>query len=190
MTRQIAKLLSICVGQPREIDVNGTTVLTSIFKTLVSGEVSVTPTNLEGDRQSDLAVHGGFRKAVYAYPSEHYAFWRAAFPEMDLPWGAFGENFTTEGLIESATCIGDRFRIGTAEFVVTQPRRPCHKLAIKFGRPDIIKRFLASGRSGFYLSVSQAGIVSAGAPIARIEHDEEAVTVADILREDQRRAER
>jgi MOSC domain-containing protein YiiM len=188
--REVAKLLSICVGQPREIDADGSTVLTSIFKAPVSGAVSVTRMNLDGDRQSDLTVHGGIRKAVYAYPSEHYAFWRAEFPQMDLPWGAFGENFTTEGLLESTTCIGDAFRIGSAEFVVTQPRRPCYKLAIKFGRPDIIKRFLASGRSGFYLSVSKEGLVSAGEPITRIEHDEESVTVADILREDQRRAER
>lgn len=188
--RDLARLVSINLGLPREIDVDGKMVLTSIYKTPVNGVVRVGRTNLDGDRQSDLTVHGGIRKAVYAYPSEHYAFWRTEFPEMDLPWGAFGENFTTEGLFEASTCIGDGFKIGSAEFVVTQPRRPCYKLALKFGRPDIIKRFLASGRSGFYLSVSKEGVVCAPEAIARIDHDEDAVSVAEILKEDQRRAER
>jgi MOSC domain-containing protein YiiM len=184
------KLVSINVGLPREVDVRGKTVLTSIFKTPVAGVVRVRQMNLEGDRQSDLTVHGGARKAVYAYPSEHYQFWRAEFPAMDLPWGAFGENFTTEGLLEATTCIGDAFRIGSAEFVVTQPRRPCFKLAIRFGREDIIRRFLASGRSGFYLSVAREGDVGVDEPITRIAHRDDAATVADILGDDRRRAER
>src|SRR3989475_8885773 len=131
------KVVSINVGLPREVRWHGKTVLTSIFKAPVEGSVKVRHLNVEGDRQSDLAVHGGADKAVYVYPAEHYAFWRAELPGVDLPWGAFGENLTTEGLMEDSVHIGDRFRIGSAELVVTQPRMPCFKLGIRFGRPDI-----------------------------------------------------
>ncbi len=138
--------------------------------------------NLDGDRQADLSVHGGPTKAVYAYPSEHYDYWRQQLPGTELPWGMFGENFTTEGLNESTTNIGDRFRIGAAEVTVSEPRMPCYKLGIKFGRPDIIKRFLASGRTGFYFSVQQEAEVGAGDQIELIARDENNVTVADITR--------
>jgi MOSC domain-containing protein YiiM len=175
------KLLSISVGLPREVEWHGKTLFTSIFKTPVLGRVRVAKLNLEGDRQSDLSVHGGLEKAVYAYPGEHYAFWREQLPGMDLPWGAFGENLTTEGLLESSVCIGDRFRVGTAELVVTQPRMPCFKLAIRFGRTDIVKRFLGSGRSGFYLAVLQDGEVSAGQSFELTNRNEPAVTLADIV---------
>jgi len=147
------KLLSVNVGLPREIEWRGKLVRTSIFKAPVSGRVRVAALNLENDEQSDLSVHGGVDKAVYAYPSEHYPFWREELPGVDLPWGMFGENFTTEGLLEEAVHIGDRLQVGSAEFVVRQPRMPCYKLAIRFGRPDIVKRFLRSGRTGFYLAV-------------------------------------
>ena len=136
------KLLSINVGVPREIEWNGKMVRTSIFKQPVQGRVRVAQLNLEGDQQSDLSVHGGIDKAVYAYPSEHYASWREELPGIDLPRGVFGENFTTEGLLEETVHIGDRLRIGSAHFVVTQPRMPCFKLGIRFNRPDIVKRFL------------------------------------------------
>src|SRR5467141_748297 len=156
------KLVSINVGLPREVRWHGKTVLTSIFKAPVEGSVKVGRLNLEGDRQSDLNVHGGADKAVYVYPAEHYAFWRAELPGVDLPGGAFGENFTTEGLIEDSVHIGDRLRIGSAEFVAMQPRMPCFKLGIRFGRPDMVKRFMHSGRTGFYLAVLQEGEVAAG----------------------------
>ena len=156
------KLLSICVGLPREVEWRGRTVLTSIFKAPVAGQVHVGKLNLEGDQQTDLSVHGGVDKAVYVYPSEHYSFWRAELPGMDLPWGAFGENFTTEGLLEAELNVGDRFRIGEAELMVTEPRMPCYKLGIKFGRTDIIRRFLQSHRTGFYFAVPKEGVVTAG----------------------------
>ena len=175
------KAVSINVGLPREIETRGEIVLTSIFKTPVSGRVRVRQMNLDGDRQSDLTVHGGASKAVYVYPSEHYAFWRKELPKAELPWGAFGENVTAEGLRESTTYVGDRFRIGSAEFMVTQPRMPCFKLGIRFGRPDMEKRFLQSGRSGFYLSVSQEGEIGAGDAVTRISRDEGAVTIAELV---------
>jgi MOSC domain-containing protein YiiM len=175
------KLLSVNVGMPREVDWHGRFVRTSIFKSPVLGSVRVATLNLEGDKQSDLSVHGGVHKAVYAYPSEHYRLWRAELPDLDLPWGAFGENFTTEGLLEGAVHIGDRLRVGSAEFVVTQPRMPCFKLGIRFGRPGIIKRFLQSGRSGFYLGVLKEGRVSADDSVEWLTSDEDGVTVADIV---------
>ena len=121
------------------------------------------------------------QKAVYVYPSEHYLFWREEIPDLELPWGMFGENFTMEGLLEGAVNIGDRFRVGSAEFVVTQPRMPCYKLGVRFGRPEIVKRFLQSGRSGFYFSVMEEGQVTAGDSVERITRDEHDVTVTDIV---------
>jgi MOSC domain-containing protein YiiM len=176
------KLLSVNVGLPREIEWKGKIVRTSIFKAPVTGRVKVTKLNLEGDQQSDLAVHGGIDKAVYVYPSEHYLFWREELPGADLPWGMFGENFTTEGsLDDNDVFIGDRFRIGSAEFAVTQPRMPCFKLGIRFGRADIIKRFLHSGRAGFYLAVLREGEVAAGDSIELLPRDEQGITVAEIV---------
>jgi len=175
------KLLSINVGLPREVEWRGKVVRTSIFKAPVSGRVQVSSLNAQGDRQSDLSVHGGADKAVYAYPSEHYAFWRNELPGMDFPWGAFGENLTTEGLLEDTVHIGDRFRTGSAEFIVTQPRMPCFKLAIRFNRPDIVKQFLRSGRAGFYLAVVQEGDIGAGDSLDLVAEDNSHITVADVV---------
>jgi MOSC domain-containing protein YiiM len=136
--------------------------------------------NLEGDEQSDLSVHGGAEKAVYAYPREHYEYWRRELPAKDLPWGAFGENFTTEGLLEPEVRIGDRIRVGSAEFLVTQPRMPCFKLGVRFGRDDMVKRFLRSGRTGFYLAVLREGEVAGGDALEFTVRDDHGVTVADI----------
>ena len=177
------KLLSVNVGLPREVQWNGRTVRTSIFKSPVAIRLLVRKLNLDGDQQSDLTVHGGVDKAVYVYPSEHYAFWRDELPGVEMPWAMFGENFTTQGSLEDATVhIGDRFRIGSAQFVVTQPRMPCFKLGIRFGRADIIKRFLHSGRNGFYFSVAEEGEVAAGDTIELVASDENGVTVADIVK--------
>jgi MOSC domain-containing protein YiiM len=175
------KLLSVNVGLPREVEWRGKIVRTSIFKAPVSGRVPVARLNVQGDRQSDLTVHGGADKAVYAYPSEHYAFWRKEMPGMDFPWGAFGENLTTEGLLEDKVHIGDRFRAGSAEFTVTQPRMPCFKLAIRFNRTDMVKRFLRSGRTGFYLAVIQEGDIGAGDSLDLVAEDNGQVTVADVV---------
>jgi MOSC domain-containing protein YiiM len=176
------KLISVNVGLPREVEWRGKTVPTSIFKAPVFGSVRVEKLNLDGDRQSDLSVHGGRDKAVYAYPSEHYAFWRTQLPGVDLAWGAFGENFTTEGLLEDHVCIGDQVRCGSAELVVTQPRMPCFKLGIRFGRPDMVKRFQRSGRPGFYLAVLREGEAGAGDPIELVAGQQDRVSVAEIAR--------
>ena len=176
------KILSVNVGLPREVAWQGKLVTTGIFKAPVKGPVMLRRLNLDGDGQADLTVHGGVSKAVYAYPSEHYAFWRAEFPEMNLSWGMFGENLTTEGLLEDAVYIGDGFRVGQTELMVTEPRMPCYKLGIKFGRADIIKRFLASRRSGFYFAVMREGMVSAGDALELIGREQQDISVADITR--------
>jgi MOSC domain-containing protein YiiM len=176
------RVIAVNVGQPREVVWKGETVLTGIFKEPVDGRVAVRRLNLEGDRQADLTVHGGPEKAVYAYPSEYYTFWREQFPEMDLPWGMFGENLTIAGLVDETVHIGDRFQVGSAQLMVTQPRVPCYKLGLKFGRDDILKRFLQSKLTGFYFSVSKEGDVAAGDPISLLHRNEHQVRVVDITR--------
>ena len=175
------KIVSLNIGRPRLVMRNGEPVSTAIFKEPVAGRVPLRTLNLDGDRQADLSVHGGPTKAVYVYPSEHYDYWRHELPEMKLPWGMFGENFTTEGMLEDKVCIGDRYRVGTAELIITQPRMPCYKLAIRFGRVDIVKRFLRSGRSGFYFAVEREGEIGAGDVIERIARDDGGLTIADVV---------
>ncbi len=176
------KILSVNVGLPREVTWQGKAVTTGIFKEPVSGPVMMRKLNLDGDGQADLTVHGGVSKAVYAYPSEHYDYWQAELPGVDLPWGMFGENFTTEGLLEETAYIGDKFRISETEVMVTEPRMPCYKLGIKFGRADIIKRFLASRRTGFYFAVVRGGMVGAGDAVELIGREQQEISVADITR--------
>lgn len=179
--RHSVTVLSVNVGQPTLVPTANGEVLTSIFKSPVSGSVRVNRLNIEGDRQSDLKVHGGIYKAVYVYPSEHYEYWREQLPEDSISWGMFGENLTTVGLLESEVRIGDRFRAGSAVLQVTQPRMPCFKLALRFRRSDMVKRFWKSGLSGFYVSVVEEGLIEAGAPIERIADGEPAISVAEVV---------
>lgn len=176
------RLLSVNVGQPRQMTWKGRTVTTGIFKEPVNGPVHLRHHNLDGDAQADLSVHGGPCKAVYLYPAEHYAAWRQDLPDMEMPWGAFGENFTTEGILETTLQIGDRLRIGTAVVRVTEPRMPCYKLALRFGRDDILDRFLASGRTGLYMAVELEGQVEAGDTFTLLSRGSHGLTVADITR--------
>jgi len=176
------KLISLNVGLPRIVESNGEPVTTGIFKEPVQGPVKLRRLNLDGDRQADLTVHGGISKAVYGYPVEHYEFWKRELPEMELPYGMFGENFTTEGLLEETLNVGDRFRVGETELMVTEPRMPCYKLGIKFGRTDIIRRFLQSRRTGFYFAVVKEGEVQAGDEFELLSRDANAITIADITR--------
>ena len=175
------QVIAVCVGLPREVSWKGKPVTTGIFKQPVAGRVRMRSLNLDGDQQADLTVHGGIEKAIYAYPMEHYAYWRQELPDQPLPWGTFGENLTIEGLSETTVNIGDRFRMGTAEVMVTQPRFPCFKLNLKFGRDDMVKRFLDSCLSGIYFSVVQEGEVGAGDAIEPVSRDENNVTVTDIV---------
>lgn len=176
------KLISLNVGRPRLAVYKGVTINTGIFKKPVSGRVVLRTLNLEGDQQADLSVHGGPYKAVYAYPSEHYEYWRQELPNMDLPWGMFSENFTTEGLMEDELHVGDRYLIGSSTVMVRQPRMPCYKLAAKFQRDDMIERFLLSGRSGFYFSVEQEGEVGEGDSFELIYRAHDGITIAEVNR--------
>lgn len=176
------KLLSIQVGRPRKVRWDAKTVSTGIFKEPVPGRTMLHRDNLEGDQQADLTVHGGWDKAVYVYPSEHYPLWQAELSGIPLSYGMFGENFTTQGLDESSVHIGDRFRVGGAVVEVTQPRMPCYKLGIRFGCPDMPKRFHASGRCGFYLAVLQEGEVGAGDIWERLARNDQEVSVIETYR--------
>jgi MOSC domain-containing protein YiiM len=176
------RIVSVNASLPREVTWNGRRVTTGIFKEPVGGPVALRTLNLDGDGQADLSVHGGPSKAVYVYLVEHYAYWRDELPQMTLPWGTFGENLTADWLQEDAVNIGDRFRVGSAEVMVTEPRLPCYKLGMRFGRKDFIKRFLASGRTGYYLAVVREGVVESGDAIEVVERDRHGVTVADITR--------
>jgi MOSC domain-containing protein YiiM len=177
------KVVSVNCGLPREVLWHGRPVTTSFYKEPVEGRVALRTLNLDGDRQSDLTVHGGKDKAVYCYPIEHYEYWHRELPGAALPMGSFGENFTTEGLpSENAIHVGDRFGIGSAEVVVTQPRLPCYKLGIRFGSDGMVKRFLDAGRSGFYLAVVREGEVAAGDEITVLSRDPESVPVSAITR--------
>ncbi|MGA2923086.1 MAG: MOSC domain-containing protein [Candidatus Sulfotelmatobacter sp.] len=175
------KLLSLNVARPRLTVYKGATISTGIFKKPVMGRVALRTLNLDGDQQADLSVHGGIYKAVYAYPSEHYEYWRRELPDTALPWGMFGENVTTEGLTEELH-VGDRLRIGSAIVMVRQPRMPCYKLAAKFQRDDMIERFLHSGRSGLYFSVEQEGEVGEGDSLEVISQNHEGITIAEMNR--------
>jgi len=176
------KLISLNVGLPRQVNFRGEVVNTGIFKEPIQRRVKLRKLNLDGDKQADLTVHGGIDKAVYSYAKEHYEFWRKDLQDVSLSWGMFGENFTTEGMFEESVNIGDTFQIGTTRVIATQPRMPCYKLGVKFGRMDIIKRFLASGLTGIYFKVLQEGEVGVGDEIKLINRDQNNVTVRDIVR--------
>ena len=176
------QVVSVNVGKPQEHEWRGQRVTTAIFKSPVEGLVAVGKLGLEGDEQADLTVHGGADKAVYAYPQEHYAYWRSQLPDYSFGPGNFGENLTLAGLTEEAIHIGDQLRIDTAVFTVTQPRSPCYKLSVRFHREDMTKRFYESRRFGFYLRVLREGTLQMGAAVTVVERDPNAVSVADLIR--------
>jgi MOSC domain-containing protein YiiM len=176
------KLMSVNTGLPREVTWHGRSVTTAIYKEPVDGRVRLRTLNLDGDRQADLTVHGGEHKAVYCYPIEHYEYWNQQLAGPPLRTAIFGENFTTEGLSEDSVQIGDEFSIGSARVIVTQPRMPCFKLGIRFGSDDMVRRFLASRRTGFYLAVVTEGVVGAGDEIVVAARDAAAVPVSAITR--------
>ena len=174
------KVVSVNVGLPRTVQWRDQPVSTGIFKSPVEGPVALRKHNLEGDQQADLSVHGGPTKAVYVYPIQHYTYWRGELPDVDFGWGHFGENFTVDGMDEESIYIGDEFSVGTTRLVVTEPRMPCFKLGVRFGRADMPKRFLQSQRTGFYFGVVEEGEVQAGDTLELLSKHPEGLTVADI----------
>ena len=161
-------IISLNIGQIREINQNGNIVSTAIYKTPVSGALQVNNLGIEGDQQANLKVHGGVDKAVYAYPSEHYDYWKKLLGREDLPYGMFGENLTISGYLEDQVYFGDVFEAGSVRLQITMPRQPCSKLNLKFEDNQMAKKFLASGRSGFYFRVLKTGMIKAGDQFTRI----------------------
>jgi len=176
------RVISVNVGLPIKVNFGKEIVNTAIFKNPIKHRIKLYKLNLEGDKQADLTVHGGIDKAVYSYPSEHYRFWKKEIKDFEYSWGTFGENLTTEGLLEDLVNIGDQFQIGSAKVIATQPRMPCYKLAVRFGRMDIIRRFMASERSGIYFKVEEEGEIGVEDKIELIKSDENKVTIRDIVR--------
>ena len=181
MTRP-SVVLRICVSKSKNVDWNGHQIATGIFKVPVEGKLSARRLNLDGDEQADLTVHGGPDKAVYAYPEEQYEYWKKELPDRHLEWGSFGENLTTSGFDENSLCIGDKLKIGSARFVVTQPRMPCYKLGIRLADPAMVGRFYKSGKWGFYLAVIEEGEIETGDKIISEGGDGNGVTLADVSR--------
>lgn len=175
------RVVSVNVGQPRAVETPRGVVLTSIFKSPVQGRVAVRGNNVAGDRQSDLTVHGGPKKAIYAYAWEHYTFWTGTL-QRELTPGSFGENLTTEGLLETNVRIGATYRVGSAILRVTQPRMPCYKLALRFDLPSMVKLFWKSGFSGIYFGVVAEGEIGAGDSMELLDVDAAGVTIADVVR--------
>lgn len=176
------KVISVNTGLPRNVTWHGRTVTTGIFKEPVNRRVALRKLNLDGDGQADLTVHGGEYKAVYCYPLEHYDYWKRELPGRELPMGVFGENFTLDSSPEEPVCLGDRFSVGSAEVVVTQPRLPCYKLGIRFESDDMVRRFFVSGRTGFYLAVTREGEVGAGDEMRVLSREANGVPVSEITR--------
>ena len=180
MTQPIfPRLLSVNVGLPRSVLWKGRTVVTGIFKEPVTGPVVARRLNLDGDRQADLSVHGGADKAIYVYPAEHYGPWQQELEIAELPRGMFGENLSTQGFTENTVVIGERWRVGQAVLMVTQPRQPCYKLGVRFGRDDVLSRLVRSRRTGWYVAVLRGGAITAGDPVL-IERPADSLTVAAV----------
>lgn len=181
----IGRVRSVNVGRAREVEWHGRTWRTGIFKRPVTGSVRVEGVQMAGDEQAELSVHGGPTKSVYAYPWEHYGWWAE---ELDPPQsgivetpGAFGENLTTEGLLESDAGVGDLYRVGTALLRVTEPRMPCSKLGLRFDDPLMTRRFHQSGRTGAYFAIEEAGEIAAGDPIVVESRHPERLTIREIV---------
>ncbi len=175
-------IVSVNVGRPREVQWKGRTLSTAIFKRPVEGPVRARGVNLEGDGQADLDAHGGPEKAIYAFPAEHYPQWKQHFPDADWTWGALGENLTTRATLEEDVRIGDRFRCGDAELVVTQPRLPCLKLAARLNDQGAVRHMLDTGQTGFYLTIAREGALQAGDAFERIDGPADAgLTIAALV---------
>jgi len=174
------RLLSVNVSQPIAVEIGEQRYHTGIYKSAVAGRLWLGRAQLAGDGQADMENHGGPNRALYCYPHEHYAYWSGELGRDDFEYGQFGENLTTQGLLENRVCVGDAFRVGEAIIQVTQPRVPCYKLANKLGIPDFAKTFLQANRSGFYARVLEEGSLGAGDVILPVQKDPVGMTVAEV----------
>src|SRR6478672_4310942 len=176
----MAQLLSVNVGLPRDIDWKGKTVCTAVWKDAVHGRRKVGKLNIEGDGQGDLRGHGGEQRAVLVYQIDSYRYWERQLGRKDFVFGQFGENFTVEGMSDDEVCIGDRYRIGSALFEVTQPRVTCYRVGLRMNEPRMPALLTSSGRPGFYFRVLQEGEVGAGDEIVKVGDADQRMTVAEI----------
>jgi MOSC domain-containing protein YiiM len=176
----VGTLLSVNVGVPRDVPWQGKTVFTGVYKDSVAGPRHVSRLNVEGDRQGDLAGHGGEQRAVFVYQLDSYRYWERELGREDFVYGQFGENFTTEGLADGEVCIGDRYQIGTAVFEVTQPRVTCYRVGIRMNDSRVPALLVSHHRPGFYFRVLQEGHVEAGDEITKLASGPEQMTVAEI----------
>src|SRR5467141_1964529 len=193
----MVQLLSVNVVPPKNIEWKGKSVHTAVWKDAVRGRRKVERLNIDGDGQGDLQGHGGEHRAVLVYQIDSYRYWERELGRKDFVFGQFGENFTVEGLPDDEVCIGDRYRIGSALFEVTQPRVTCYRVGIRLDEPQMAALLTSSGRPGFYLRVLEEGEIGAGDPIVPITRGPERMTVARVnallylpghRREDVRRA--
>src|ERR1700724_1916766 len=175
-----AGLVSVNVGMPKDVPWHGKTIHTGIWKAPVEGPVMVRRLNIDGDGQGDLAGHGGEQRAVMVYQTESYDFWKTYLRRDGLEHGQFGENFTVTGLADDDVCIGDRYRIGDAEFEVTQPRVTCFRVGVRLGEPEMPNLLVSQHRPGFYFRVIAEGHVRAGDDIVRTRRGPHELSVADI----------
>jgi ferredoxin-NADP reductase/MOSC domain-containing protein YiiM len=175
-----SRLLSVNVGLPRDIRWNGKTVHTGIWKDPVQGRRRVRRLDIDGDGQGDLVGHGGEHRAVFVYQVESYRYWEKRLGRSDFTYGQFSENFTVEGLLDDEVCVGDRYRIGSALFEVTQPRVTCYRIGIRMNEPRMAALLTSSGRPGFYLRVLEEGEVGAGDPIVKLGEDPERMTIEQL----------
>src|SRR5271166_6562687 len=173
------RLLAVNVGLPRDVTWNGRTVRTSVWKSPVDGRRMVRKLNIQGDAQADLAGHGGEHRAVFVYQTDSYDYWERFLGRSNFTFGQFGENFTVEGLPDDEVCIGDRYRIGGAEFEVTQPRVTCYRVSIRMNEPRMAALLVSHHRPGFYFRVLHEGEVGAGDDIVRITDGPERISVAE-----------
>ena len=176
----MARLLSVNVGLPRDIEWQGKTIHTAVWKAPVQGRRVARRLNIDGDGQGDLAGHGGEHRAVFVYQIESYRYWQNQLGRNDFTYGQFGENFTVEGLPDTEVCIGDHYRIGDALFEVTQPRVTCYRVGIRMNEPQMAALLVSHGRPGFYFRVLEEGEVGAGDEIVKVEAGPERMTVAEI----------
>ena len=175
------KIISTNIGLPQTITWKEKTVQTGIFKKPVNKPIFLSKLGVDEDAVMNKKVHGGIDKSCYLYPTDHYAFWKQKYPDLDWNWGIFGENLSVAGLAENKMHIGDVLEIGESIVKITQPRIPCYKLGVRFGHQEIIKQFLEASRSGIYVKVLKEGFVQAGDQVYLLERQSNNLTVSQIF---------
>lgn len=175
------KVVSLNVGKVKEVTYDGKTIRTGIYKKPIQEPLEAKGINIEGDDQGNRKTHGGIDRAIYSYPMEHYSYWKKQYPTKELPFGMFGENLTTEGLLEKDVKVGDIFKIGTTKIMALQPRMPCYRLGYKFDDEKIIDKFLETDYCGIFYRIIKEGKLQVGDEINLIKSDPDSMTIVEIF---------